>query len=241
MDPSLKDVLVIDIETASQNRSFQDLTPKLQAHWIRKTSFLRNDEQFTPDELYDKRAAIYAEFGKIIVISVGFFYEKADSELGLRITSFSDHDEKKLLDKFRTFLKAKFNPAKLRLCAHNGKEFDYPYLCRRMLVNGLALPQSLDLTGKKPWEVLHLDTMEMWKFGDRKSFTSLDLLTAVLGIASSKSDIDGSMVNEIYYGEDTGLDRIAFYCRGDVVATAQVYLRLRGLPLIKEQNIITVA
>jgi uncharacterized protein YprB with RNaseH-like and TPR domain len=241
MDTRLKDILVIDIETASAARHMSGLSEGLQEHWKKKASFLRNEENLSPEELYDKRAAIYAEFGKVIVISLGIFYEKKGKELGLRIKSFYGHDEKQLLQDFKDFLEARFKQDKLRFCAHNGKEFDYPYLCRRMLVNGITIPPALDLSGKKPWEVQHLDTMEMWKFGDRKSFTSLDLMATALGVKSSKSEIDGSMVNEIYYNDQEGLDKIAYYCRGDVTATAQVYLRLKGMDQIKEQNIIIVA
>lgn len=241
MDTILKDILVIDIETASAAKQMSGLSKGLQEHWIKKASFLRNEDNLTPEELYDKKAAIYAEFGKVIVISVGIFYEKKGKDLGLRIKSFYGHNEQKLLQEFKDFLHGRFKQDKLRFCAHNGKEFDYPYLCRRMLVNGIKIPPALDLSGKKPWEVQHLDTMEMWKFGDRKSFTSLDLMASALGVKSSKSEIDGSMVNEIYYNDQEGLEKIAYYCRGDVIATAQVYLRLRGIDLIKEQNIIIVA
>ena len=157
----------------------------------------------------------------------------------MRVTSFEDHDEKELLMKFGDFLESRFDPKRLKLCAHNGKEFDYPYLCRRMLINGMIIPKILDQSGKKPWEVNHLDTMDMWKFGDRKSFTSLALLTTLFEIPTSKSDLDGSRVNEAYYKED-GLDRIAEYCRGDVVATAQLYLKLNNMSIIDPKDITMV-
>jgi hypothetical protein len=157
------------------------------------------------------------------------------------VKSFSDHDEKKLLQSFKEFLEKKIDQEKVRFCAHNGKEFDYPYLCRRMIVNDISLPKSLNLAGKKPWEVPHLDTMEMWKFGDRKSYTSLDLLTSLFDIKSSKAEMDGSMVNDVYYNSEGGLEKIATYCRGDVVATSQVFLKLNSLPLIEKTDITIVS
>ena len=236
----LKDILVIDIETASGQENFSKIPADLQKHWNRKATFIRNEEDLSAEDLYFDRAAIYAEFGKVVVISVGFFHQTKDQQLGLRVTSFADHDEKNLLKKFKDFLESKFKENEITLCAHNGKEFDYPYLCRRMLVNDLAIPNALNLMGKKPWEVQHLDTMELWKFGDRKSFTSLDLLASIFGIPSSKTGIDGSQVNQLYYTEEKGLEKIAEYCRGDVVVTAQLYLRMNNLPLIPAENITTV-
>lgn len=237
---NLKNILVIDIETASGYQEYQNLPDQLKKHWERKSQFLRNEEQLAPDELYHDRAAIYAEFGKIIVISVGFFHHTKEKEIGFRVTSFADHDEKKLLTTFKDFLESRFKEDEVTFCAHNGKEFDYPYMCRRLLVNDLPIPKALNLMGKKPWEVQHLDTMELWKFGDRKSFTSLDLLAGIFGIPSSKTAIDGSQVNKVYYSDNNGLERIAEYCRGDVVVTAQLYLRMNNLPMIKPEHITTV-
>ncbi|MFT4736196.1 MAG: putative PolB exonuclease-like 3'-5' exonuclease [Cyclobacteriaceae bacterium] len=240
MDKRLQNILVIDIETASQAQSLADMPDEMSSHWQYKSQFIRNEDEQTVDQLFFSRAGIYAEFGKVIVISVGFFYQMEDKQLGLRVKSFYNDDEHVLLAEFKAFLIEKFDPETVRLCAHNGKEFDYPYLCRRMLVNDLAIPEVLNLTGRKPWEVQHIDTMELWKFGDRKNFTSLHLLTSLFGIPSSKSDIDGSRVNEVYYNEKDGLERIAAYCCGDVVATAQLYLRLNNLPQIDSQQITYV-
>lgn len=240
MDHRLRDILVIDIETATQQKNLKQLSPALQDHWLHKSQFLRNEEELTPDEQFFQRGGIYAEFGKVIVISVGIFHVLENEELALRVKSFYHHDEYELLKEFKAFLVEKFDPETIRLCAHNGKEFDYPYLCRRMLVNDLAIPEVLNLTGRKPWEVQHVDTMELWKFGDRKNFTSLNLLTSLFGIPSSKSDIDGSKVNTVYYSDEHGLERIAKYCAGDVVATAQLYLRLNNLPMIPESRITIV-
>lgn len=240
MDQKLRDILVIDIETASQAKSLDELSGPLQEHWHHKSQFIRNDDDLLPEQQFFQRAGIYAEFGKVITIAVGIFHRGEDGELSLRVKSFSNHDEYELLKEFKTFLVKKFDPESIRLCAHNGKEFDYPYLCRRMLVNDLAIPEVLNLTGRKPWEVQHVDTMELWKFGDRKNFTSLNLLTSLFGIPSSKSNIDGSKVNQVYYHEEQGLERIATYCCGDVVATAQLYLRLNNMPLIPESHITIV-
>ncbi len=236
---NLKDVLIIDIETASITKEFGELNERLQKQWERKAQFLRNDEELEIPELYNDRAAIFAEFGKVITISVGVFHYNEERELSLRVKGYFSDDEKSLLEEFKSLLETKFDADRLRLCAHNGKEFDYPYLCRRMLVNDIKIPSALDLRNKKPWEVLHLDTMDMWKFGDRKNFTSLEMLTALFDIKSSKGDIDGSQVNGVYYNEN-GIERISKYCSADVVATAQLYLRLHNMPLMKESNIEVV-
>ena len=241
MNRDLKHILVLDIETVSAFQNFADLSAALQDHWRRKAQFIRNENESSTEDLYFDRSAIYAEFGRIIVIAVAIFHEIENGEYGLRVTSFQDDDEHKLLSAFSDFLNAKFDPDQVAFCAHNGKEFDYPYLCRRLLVNGIRIPKALDIAEKKPWEINHLDTMDMWKFGDRKSFTSLDLLTSLFGIDSSKSDIDGSQVNRVYYEEEDGLSRIAEYCRGDVVATAQVFLKLSSLPIIKQSHITIVS
>ncbi len=238
MQNHFHDFLIIDIESVSGNENIENLSPQLRTHWERKTAFIRNPDEKTPDDLYRDRAAIYAEFGKIIVIGIAFYYE-VQGKPALRVKSFASTHEKDLLSEFRDFIESKFDQDNLRLCAHNGKEFDFPYLCRRMLINDIKLPWSLNMTGKKPWEVNHIDTMELWKFGDWKSFTSLDLLTTIFDIPSSKNELDGSMVTKTYYEEKDGLQRIAEYCRKDVIATAQLYLRLNNLPLI-DQNQISI-
>ncbi len=237
MNKELKDIVVLDIETVSTTRSLGELSQPLQQLWKKKAQFIRNPDDLSEEELYFDRGAIYSEFGKVIVIAIGIFYEIDNKEMGLRVKSFAHDDEKKLLSEFTTFIESKFDPANLKLCTHNGKEFDFPYLCRRMLVNGIKIPSVLDLSGKKPWEVPHIDTMEMWKFGDHKNFTSLDLLANLFGIESSKSHIDGSQVNKIYYSDNDGLSRIAEYCSGDVVTTAQLYLKLKNLTTVEKSNI----
>ena len=228
----LENILFLDIETVPEKQDFNELDEEKQQLWEQKSAYQRK-EDFSPEEFYD-RAGIWAEFGKIVCISVGYFVLKNEQK-SFRVTSFSG-DEKQLLNDFKKLLNEHFNQAKHVLCAHNGKEFDFPYIARRMLIHGIKLPYKLNLFGKKPWEVPHLDTMELWKFGDYKHYTSLKLMANVLGIPSPKEDMDGSMVREVYY-KDQDLERIVNYCELDVVTTAQVVLRLRCDPLLKESEI----
>src|SRR5690349_10808280 len=237
MISELRDVLFLDIETVASTYDYQSLDERLKVLWARKANYFKRDNPDQTDEdLYHERAGIYAEFGKIICIAVGKFIENESGELVLKTKAYHSDDEKNLLIEFKAMLE-KMNGS-VRLCAHNGKEFDFPYLCRRMLVNAIPLPVALNLSGKKSWEVQHLDTMELWKFGDYKHYTSLDLLATIFNIPSSKNNIDGSQVNFVYHKEN-GLDRISQYCRGDVVVLAQLFLRLKGYPLIADANIIT--
>jgi uncharacterized protein YprB with RNaseH-like and TPR domain len=236
MNPLTRNLLVLDIETVSVHGDYTGLNDDMRKHWDHKSSFFRNDDAKGPDELYADKAAIYAEFGKVITIAMGYFAD-ADGQLTLRMKTLAHDDEKTLLQQFVAVLE-KFDQDNLRLCAHNGKEFDFPYLCRRLVVNGIDIPWALDMSGKKPWEVNHVDTMDMWKFGDRKNFTSLSLLTDLLGIPSSKDGMDGSKVHHTYYHEKDGLQKVAHYCQGDVIATAQLYLRLHNLPLLEPAQII---
>lgn len=230
----LEQIIFIDIETVPKYKFYSEMPLALQKIWDRKYEQL-NMQQETPAEAYLDRAGIYAEFGKVIVIGLGYFF-KAPDGLTFRMTALQNDDEKRLLEQFRELLVTKFPPYRYRFCAHNGKEFDYPYLCRRMIVNQIELPIHLDLRGKKPWEVKHLDTLELWKFGDFKHYTSLDLLCHVLDVPTSKKDIDGSQVADKYYNENA-LDKISDYCLNDVLATARIYQRLMNQPLIKESDI----
>jgi DNA polymerase elongation subunit (family B) len=238
MIPEFRDLLFIDIETVALTNDYSSLGDRMKVQWARKASFLKRDSKLTDEEIFYDRAAIYAEFGKIVCIAVGKFCDMESGDLGLRTKVYSNHDEKSLLTEFKTMLE-KIDSSTLRLCAHNGKEFDFPYLCRRMLINGIPLPAALNLSGKKGWEVQHLDTMEMWKFGDYKHYTSLDLLAAIFDVPSSKHDMDGSKVNSTYYKENA-LEKIAQYCRTDVVVLAQLFLKIKGYPILPENNIITV-
>ena len=231
-------ILFIDIETVSQTNDYDSLSERIKTQWARKSSYLNKDHEKSPEDIYHDKAAIFAEFGKVITIGLGYFTPNVEGEMTLRLTSIANDDENLLLQEFIEVL-SNFDQDKLQLCGHNGKEFDFPYLCRRMLVNGLKLPYSLDTSGKKPWEVNHIDTMEMWKFGDWKHYTSLDLLASIFGIASSKEGIDGSQVGKTYY-EENDLDKIAQYCMRDVAVTAQLYLKLKSQESIKEDNVIYV-
>jgi 3'-5' exonuclease len=235
-DRLFKDYLVIDIETASSHEKYAEMDERMQALWEKKAAHLQNPEEIPPEKLYVDKGAIYAEFGKVICIAVGIFTKEEDGSMGLRIKSFAEKTEEETLSGFKKLIETKFDAKSLRMVAHNGKEFDFPYLCRRMLVNGIEIPEALDVRDKKPWDIHHVDTMELWKFGDRKNFTSLDLLAALFGIESSKDDIDGSMVNEVYYKEKN-IGRIAKYCRRDVMVTSQVFLSLNGFRQIDEKNI----
>ena len=231
----IEKILFLDIETVAQHPNFELLNEDFKKHWEHKSKFIGGDSE-SPEEVYE-RAGIYAEFGKIVCISVGFI--KVDGGIkNLRLKSFYSDDEKELLVDFFDLLNNYYNSRDNLLCAHNGKEFDFPYIARRALINGIKIPEILDLAGKKPWEVAHLDTLQLWKFGDYKSYTSLNLLTTVFGIPTPKDDIDGSMVNEVYWKEKN-LDRIANYCQKDVVALTQLFLRFRNEPLIESENIIS--
>nr|WP_299337680.1 3'-5' exonuclease [Allomuricauda sp.] len=228
----LENILFIDIETVPQKKEFQELEEQSQILWEQKSEYQRKNE-ISAEDFYE-RAGIWAEFGKIICISVGYFNIKGELR-NFRVTSFTG-DEVVLLKEFKSLLIEHFSQPKHLLCAHNGKEFDFPYIARRMVINGISLPYKLELFGKKPWEVPHLDTMELWKFGDYKHYTSLKLLSHVLGIPSPKEDMDGSMVKDVFY-ENGDIDRIVTYCELDVVTTAQVFLRLRNEDLLSEDNI----
>lgn len=231
----LSQVIVLDIETVPQYSSFDDVPPHLQELWEQKTHFQRKPDQ-SANEFYEK-AGILAEFGKIICISLGIFsYQK--KSYSLRIKSIAGHDEKEILQQFSKLMEKQIPT--LMFCAHNGKEFDYPYLCRRLLVNSIEIPTQLQISGKKPWELNHLDTMELWKFGDYKHFTSLNLLAAILNIPTPKDDIDGSQVRQVYY-EEKNLERIVTYCQKDVITTAQVLLKFKGIDIISTENITIVA
>ncbi len=234
---NISDILFLDIETVPQVYKHSDLDKIKQSLWDRKSTYNQKRDGKTAEELYGK-AGIQAEFGKVICISVGFVKQE-NGELQLRLKSYCGDDEKSLLTEFTELLDSHYNHERYLLCAHNGKEFDFPYLARRMLINSLSLPNILDIAGKKPWEVKHLDTMHLWKFGDYKHYTSLDLLTNIFEIPSPKSDISGADVSRVYW-EDNDLKRISTYCEKDVQATAQLFCRYQGKPLIAEENITSV-
>ncbi|GAB7256085.1 3'-5' exonuclease [Polaribacter sp. OB-PA-B3] len=232
----LSNILFLDIETVPEESDWQNLTTTTQELFKKKTSYQRKEE-ITAAEFYE-RAGIWAEFGKIICISVGYFVLN-DAKNQFRVTSFFGDNEFKLLTEFKNLLETHFSKPSNILCAHNGKEFDFPFIARRMIVHQIPLPKKLNLFGKKPWEISHLDTLELWKFGDYKHYTSLNLLTSILGIPSPKDDIDGSEVAKVYYLEKN-IKRIVKYCEKDTITVAQVLLRFNNQPLLEEKDIVNV-
>jgi 3'-5' exonuclease len=226
----IHNILFLDIETVPQHPVYGEAQEEMRKLWEKKARQIVKDDS-TPDSVYN-RAGIYAEFGKIVCVSCGYL----NAENKFRIKSFCGDDEKKLLLEFADMLNTYFSAPDKLLCAHNGKEFDFPFLARRMVINGIKLPTILNNAGKKPWEVNHIDTMELWKFGDYKSFTSLLLLATILGIPTPKDDIDGSMVWEVYWKEKN-LPRIVTYCQKDVLTVAQIFLRFRCEPLLSEAQV----
>lgn len=232
---SIEDVLFLDIETVPQYSSYSELPVEYKALWDKKATFLVKDAQLDTPELVYQRAGIYAEFGKVVCISAGMVVTK-DGERFFRVKSFAGADEKTLLEGFSVMLNRFSARNTSFLCAHNGKEFDFPFIARRMLINGLPIPQVLDVAGKKPWEVPFLDTMELWKFGDFKHYTSLNLLAYVFNIPTPKDDIDGSQVAHVFYVEND-VERIAIYCEKDTLTVAQLLLRYKGEALINPENI----
>ena len=229
---NLQNILFLDIETVPEKEHFHQLDAHTQQLWENKSMYQRKEDT-TAENFYEK-AGIWAEFGKIICISVGYFKINKDIRT-FRVTSFFG-EEVKILKDFKNLLESYFSQAQHVLCAHNGKEFDFPYIARRMIINHIPLPYKLNLFGKKPWEVPHLDTLELWKFGDYKNYTSLKLLTHVLGIPSPKEDIDGGEVYKVFYKEKN-IDRIITYCEKDTIAVAQILLRLRGEDLLQKNEI----
>jgi uncharacterized protein YprB with RNaseH-like and TPR domain len=230
----LSNLLILDIETVPQYPEFDAVPEAWKPLWAKKTKSIAK-EDISPSDIYP-RASIYAEFGKIVCISVGFFYRSGNG-LQLKIKSFCGHDEVTVLTDFISLLNKHYSSPHHLLCAHNGKEFDFPYLSRRILINGLKLPALLNIAGKKPWEICHLDTMELWKFGDYKNFTSLNLLAHSFGIPTPKDDIDGADVWRVYW-QDNDIERIKTYCQKDVLTVAQLLLRFQGEKLLEEQQVL---
>jgi len=230
----LNKILFLDIETVPQESSFNNLDKETKELWEEKSKkFCR--ENLSAEEVYN-RAGILAEFGKIICISAGYI-KIINKKRQLRIKTFSSDNEKEILEGFTALVKKHFNKADTYMCAHNGKEFDFPYIARRCLINGVALPENIDTRNVKPWDVKHFDTLDLWRFGDFKNYTSLKLLTKILNIDSPKDDIDGSQVYKVYW-EEKNLKRIVEYCQKDVIAVAQVFLKFREEKLLEKEEIV---
>lgn len=232
---AINNILFLDVETVPQFPSFKDLPDDWKTHWQKKSDILlKYHEEETTETIY-QRAGIYAEFGKIVCISCGIV-SGSGKEKKITIKSFYGEDEVMLLNEFIAMLQKWCLSGNKFLCAHNGKEFDFPYLCRRMIINNIVIPPILNIAGKKPWEISHLDTLELWKFGDYKSYTSLILLAHIFGISTPKDDIDGSMVADVFWKEKN-IQRIVHYCQKDVITLTQIYLKMCAEDLIAENNI----
>lgn len=234
-----KNFLLLDIETVSSFASYDELPERMQKLWDKKAlTFRKGDDETSNAAYFYDRGAIYSEFGKIVCIAFGAFYWNEKDEISFKVSSFSGDNEIDILLQFKALIE-KYPADQLILCAHNGKEFDFPFLCRRMLIHCIEIPKALQISGKKPWEILHQDTMDLWKFGDYKSYTSLDLLAAVFDIPGSKNEMSGDQVTKVYY-EENDLAKICRYCREDVVVLAQLYLRLHCFKVVKPENIIRI-
>ena len=235
-----ENILFLDIETVPEVENYEDLSEIKKELFALKTKYQRNPKTVTeieiPVEEFYGKAGVWAEFGKIVCISVGFFVLQAE-ERTFRVKSFYGDNEKLILNDFKDLLEKHFNGRNHVLCGHNGKEFDFPFIARRMIIQRITLPSKLNLFGKKPWEIPHLDTLELWKFGDFKHYTSLKLLTTILEIPSPKDDIDGSQVAKVYY-EENNLERIATYCEKDTIAVAQLFLRFNNEDLLAESELV---
>ena len=230
----IKNVLFLDIETVPIKENFEDLNATFKNLWEEKTVWQRKDN-ISPSDFYKLKAGVMAEFAKFIFISVGYLFV-VKGENHFRIKSFYGNDEKQLISDFNNLLNSEFSKKQHQLCAHNGKEFDFPFIARRTLINGLKIPKLLDIAGKKSWEINHLDTMELWRFGDYKNYTSIKLLAALFDIPTPKDDIDGGQVANVYY-QEKDLDRIKIYCQKDTLTVAQLLLRYKGEKIITEENI----
>ncbi len=226
--PKITNILFLDIETVPVKYKYEDLSENEKELWNKKWAFNKDSE---PEELYAK-AGVYAEFSKIVCIGLGYYHYS-----NFRVKSITGETERDLLNEFVKVISQSFNKDEHFYCAHNGKEFDFPFLCRRMIVNWVEIPKRLQLQGLKPWEVKHLDTMELWRFGDVKNFTSLNLLAHTLNLPSPKDEMDGSMVSKVYY-EEKNISKIESYCLKDVVTLARVYQRLTGQEPIKDEDVI---
>jgi uncharacterized protein YprB with RNaseH-like and TPR domain len=238
---TFNNILFLDIETAPQTERLAELPEVLRDIWLEKmqVSKLRMPEKFpenlSDEEIFFKNAGIYSEFSRIICISVGSFYRK-NGETFFLVKSFFGDDEKQILQDFSTLLNKFMKTGEYFVCGHNIKEFDIPFICRRLLINDLPVPKSINAAGKKPWETAFIDTLELWRFGDYKNYTSLKLLTAVLGLPTPKDDIDGSQVAGVYYGEKD-IKRIVLYCQKDVVACARLYQCFNSQKIIADANV----
>lgn len=232
----LENLICIDIETVPAWPDFVTMPDELKELYLKKSTRLKQEGE-TEEEQFFNHAGIYAEFGKVICIVLGIFRKEKNGYV-FRMKTISGDDERNVLMEFSELLGKHYNKAdRFQFCGHNIREFDIPYLSRRYLVNRLPLPALLDISGKKPWEVNMIDTLQLWRFGDVKHYTSLKLLALILGIDSPKDDIEGKDVGRVYWKEKD-LPRIIQYCRRDVVTVAQLILRFKGMPLLAPDQIV---
>lgn len=230
-----KNLLFIDVKTVAGAASFDKLDARMQRQWETKISRYKNEEPWTEAEWYANRASYYAEFGKIISIGIGGLIWSDDDAPRLKVKVLANDDELAILEEFNQIItRSKGTPT---FCAHNGKEFDYPYLCRRMVVHGLQLPEPLQLSGRKPWEIPHLDVLEQWQFGDKRHFISLDLLAAALNVPAEPLAWAGDQTSLVYH-RDHDLSQIRHYTEQSVVMLAQVYLRIVGVPIVDADHVV---
>jgi len=232
---NISKILFLDIETVPEIYKFKDLDDTTADLYLKKNKYIQERDELSDEEVYE-RAGIFAEFGKIVCISVGIVRNKPSGGKEIHMKSFASHDEHKLLLDFAELLNKSYNKPEHSLCGHNAKEFDFPFIARRMLINGIDIPNILDIAGKKPWEVNLLDTMELWKFGDYKHYTSIALLCHIFKVPTPKDDISGADVARVYY-EDNDIQRIGEYCEKDVIALIQLFLKFRNEGLVDEENI----
>lgn len=231
----IQNILFLDIETVPIVKDFSELDETYQKLWIDKHQFFRDVKDLSPAETFSNKGGIYAEYGKIICISVGYLHvDKKVREF--RIKSFNGHDEAQILKDFSAILKKSFNTKKNNICGHNVKEFDIPYICRRMLVNNIEIPKIINVGGIKPWETQYIDTLQLWKFGDYKNFTSLKLLAHLFNLPTPKDDIEGKDVAKVYW-EKNDLERISLYCQKDVLTTAQLFFKFNQIPLLQDNEV----
>lgn len=235
----LENILFLDIETVSTTATYEELSERIQALWDKKAHLINKREEtpLPPEDLYREKAAIFSEFGKVVCISVGYL-KFVEGRATFKLKSYYGADEDQLLKDFAAMLNQFMAKPNRNLCAHNGKEFDFPYLGRRYLIRGIEMPSAIAaIQTAKPWEVRMIDTMVLWKFGDYKNFTSLDLLCAIMDVPTPKDDIDGSAVGRVFW-EENDAERIAKYCEKDVLATAQVLLRMSREELVKDEDVV---
>lgn len=232
----LRNILFIDIETVSQEPHLDLLDERIKELWLKKAGYLHNNDNLPDADFYLKRSSIYAEFGKIVCIGIGGIFLDDTQEPTLRVKMIRGETEAEVLEQFKTILEKHKAGANLMLCAHNGKEFDFPYICRRMLVNGITLPRILQVTGKKPWEINHIDTLDLWKFGDFKHYVAQDLLAAIFGIPGGTTEVSGDLINTIYY-QERDKAKIERYCADSIIVLTQLYMKMNNWPLINENNI----